>query len=1152
MNTHKIKKSLTIGLLLLSAAVTATGQNVWKTEAVSVKPADQSPTIKLALENTDEVTALQFDLAVPQGLTLNANSVSLSDTRKDGHTLTVEKQDTANVYRFLLHDTGNKALKGNRGTLISLPVTIGEGFKNGTFAMSNVVMTNKKAESLSYSTQFGLISLLAKQKVVLSVSGLEQIVNTEKDAAVIYTTVPKDLRLDVKYYSNAACSTEATNRKAAGTYYVTFAYAGDDTLEALNDTLTMIVSNKQNIDFKTEGTTLPTASTVLQGQPLSASILSGGKAFVTTGTGTTPLPGTFAWTNGNAPATATGSYSITFSPDDYANYVTKDTVIELTVTPVYQVFISQPENGSISATGMSGDNRYAEGQALILKAVPASNYRFVKWSNGVETDTTTWKISGNGTISAVFAPITRKVTIDAGTGGSLSITAGGVPVKSGSPWIQGTELNIVATPNEGYSLSGLTLNGDPFSSGKYVLDKEDVTFRAAFAELVNEYPVTATATNGIVRLYKADGTAIPSGTALKDGESFKAIPFANAGYELVNLWINGENVTGEDNVYSGTVGEETTVSATFKAKEFDLSITATNGTVTVKKDDDTELSNRAKIAYNSSVIISQPVANTGYKFLSLVANGQRIEQFPATLTVGGNLSITATFEKLTPILNKYIINTLQSYTYNGQYKAFIIRTTQTHATDFNVVYKKENTIVSGVPIDAGTYNMTITRNADDIYADYSSEVSPNSSTDFEGKLEIKKAKIAVTEAPTVNNNSITNYGNTTLGNDTVRKVEQNGNVWKFKYSPKGDKDNNYEGTTYYLSTGTPRTLTISDAIQLRAASTEPQATGYVRISNGGKVYTSDELSSAIKDGIEITVEAVPDENSRFVYWDGVSDDKKNQSSFVITVGSDMTFTPHFELKNNVNVSLSRSDSKYGEEHGITLSPAIENAQIAIFKDEACTQPAELKNAGDYFVRVYRPATDTDNEINKVLSYTINPAAPEVAAPTTTAIAAGETLAQVQMLGGSAGSVAGTFSWKDSTIVVKSGTNSYTAIFTSADPNYSHSTEVSVDITGLSATKSNDPGPGPGTDPGTDPDPSDPDVPTGIEEIASETLLVVRDGSLVIHPYAAVDIAVFSIDGKIIFRDKIEEVTNVRVPQSGVYVVSFMDEGKRASRKVSVL
>lgn len=860
-----------------------------------------------------------------------------------------------------------------------------------------------------------------------------------------------------------------------------------------------------------------------------------------------PRPSTFAWTNGNEPATATGAYSITFSPDDYANYVTKDTVINLTVIPVYQVFVSQPENGSISATGMSSDNRYAKGQTLSLKAIPAPNYQFVKWSNDLKTDTTSWKVDGNGTISAVFAPITRKVTIEAGEGGSLSITVDGKAVASGSSLIQGSELNIMATPETGYSLDGLTLNNKSFSSAKYILGKEDVTFKATFAELVNEYPVTATATNGIVRLYKNDGTPIPSGTALPDGTPFKAIPFANAGYELSALWIDGENVTGEEGVYSGMVDGETTVLATFKPKEYELSIAGTTGgSVSVKNGEGNDLSNDGKVKYNSSVVIGQPTANAGYKFISLIANGQRIEQFPATLTVSGALAITATFEELTPIKDEYIINAKQTYTYNGQYKSFIIRTSQTHATDFNVAYEKDGSVVNGVPIGAGTYNLTITRPADDVYKAYTSGADY-----FKEKLEIAKAKIAVTEAPKIEDGKITNYGNTTLGSDTTLKVEQNGNVWKFSYTPKDGKKDNYDGTIYYLSTGTSRTITISGAAQLRSTGTDPEPAGYVRISNGGKVYTPDELKSEIKEGIEITVEAVPDENSRFVEWkEGAPEGKNNQPSFTTTVNSNMIFTPRFTLKENVEVSLSKTSSEYGEAHDITLSSTIENAQISIFKDEECTQPAELKNAGSYYVRIYRPATDEENEINKVYLYTINRATPTPDAPTTTDIAAGETLAQVQMLGGSAGSVAGTFSWKDSATVVKAGTNTYPAVFTSADPNYASVENVPVSITGLSATKSNDPGPGP--DPTPDPDPENPDVPTSIEEIASETQIVVNDGSLLIYPCVPVDVAVISIDGKYIFRDKVGKMVNVRIPQPGVYIVSFMNEGKRVSRKVCVL
>lgn len=1134
-----------MGLLLLSAAVTTTAQNIWKTEAVSVKTAGSKTTIELALENTDEVTALQFDLTVPQGMTLDLNSVSLNSSRTDGHSLTKQKQDTTNVYRFLLHNMDNKALKGNSGTLLSLPVTVGEGFKSSTFAMSNVVMTNKKAENLPYSTQFGLVSLLAKQKVILSVSGLEQRVNKEKAAVVSFTTIPVEVASEITpaYYSDRAClqTADEAARKKAGTFYATFAYAGCDTLEALNDTVTMIVSNKQNIDFKTEGTVLPEASAIMQGQPLSASILSGGKAFVTTGTGanakTTPLPGTFAWTNGNEPAMKTGSYSITFSPDDYANYVTKDTVINLTVIPVYQVFVSQPENGSISASGLSSDNRYAEGQRLFLKAVPAANYQFVKWSNEVKTDTTTWEVNGNETISAVFTPITRKVTIEESIGGVLSITADGKAVTSGSTLMQGTELNIAATPGTGYSLSGLTLNGVAFSSGKYVLGKEDITFKATFAELVNEFPVTATATNGIVRLYKNDGTPIPSGTALPNGTSFKVIPFANAGYGLSALWIDGVNVTGEDGVYSGKVDRETTVKATFAPKEYDLSISATDGgSVSVKDATGKDLSNGGKVEYNSSVVIDQPVSNEGYKLLSLIANGHRIEQFPATLTVGGALSIVATFEELTAIKDEYIINAKQTYTYNGQYKSFIIRTSQTHATDFNVLYKKEGTndAVNGIPINAGTYDLTVTRPADNIYKAYTSGADY-----FKQKLTIAKSRIAVTVAPTADSEG--KRGETTLS-DVKIETSTSGDITTFTYIPS---DANYESTTYSLSTSNKK-VTLATENMLRST-----PNGYVRITNGGLPYAA---GAEIPVGTTIKVEAVPNDGYKFKEWTGRSE---TAQSIEVTVSENMNsnFVPVFEGKRTIEPALASASSGYtGLVQVIKLSANIENAQIAIFKDEECTQPAELKNAGSYYVRVYRPATDTDNEINKVLPYTVNPAVPEIVVPTTTDIATGETLAQVQMLGGSAGSVAGTFSWKDSTMVVKNGTHSYTAVFTSSDPNYSSSTEVQVSITGLSATKSDDPGPGPGPgpDPVPDPDPSDPDVPTGIEEIASETLIVVRDGSLVISPCTAVDIAVISMDGKYIFRDKIESVTNVRVPSSGVYVVSFTNGEKRISRKVSVL
>ncbi|MDO4757363.1 MAG: hypothetical protein Q4A54_13520, partial [Parabacteroides sp.] len=181
-------------------------------------------------------------------------------------------------------------------------------------------------------------------------------------------------------------------------------------------------------------------------------------------------------------------------------------------------------------------------------------------------------------------------------------------------------------------------------------------------------------------------------------------------------------------------------------------------------------------------------------------------------------------------------------------------------------------------------------------------------------------------------------------------------------------------------------------------------------------------------------------------------------------------------------------------------------------------------------------------VRDTLTYTINPTVAMIdVVPTTMEIAEGETLAQVQLLGGSAGIVPGTFSWKDSTALVMKGTNTYTAIFTSADPNYGNA-EAEVEVVGLAVTKST---------PTPDPEP-EPDVPTSIEEIASETLLVVQNDALVIYPCAPVHVYVVSINGRYVFQGNINGMTEVRIPQTGVYIVSFMKEGKRVSRKVNVL
>lgn len=514
------------------------------------------------------------------------------------------------------------------------------------------------------------------------------------------------------------------------------------------------------------------------------------------------------------------------------------------------------------------------------------------------------------------------------------------------------------------------------------------------------------------------------------------------------------------------------------------------------------------------------------------------------------MNVAAVFEVLTMIKDSYIINTEQKYKFNNQDKRFQIYTTQTYASDFNIAYSQNGQAIDGVPVKAGTYSMQITRPADNIYKEYKSSLGY-----FDNKLVIEKAKMTVTKAPTS-----TDRGTASIDTSRV-EIKTKGNISEYIYHPKDAE--NYEPVSYFLSTGKEVTITSgnvvwspnegAEAVRLKSSRMATKAGaeethGYVKVSNGGLAYGAEDGNFLIPEGTTITLTAIPETGYRFTGWDG---NNSTESSITVEVKENLTLPKAmFDTKKKLKAVLKAVSSVYnGKMQEVTVTN-VEDARIRIYADRECNNIAELKNVGTYWISVYRDATDDAEAVRDTLEYTITPATPVVTSPTTAPIAAGETLAQVQLLGGNAGTVPGTFSWVDSTVIVAQGTaSSYKALFTSADPNY-NSAEVDVTIEGL-GVKSTEPDPTPNPDPDPTPDP-DPDTPTSIEEIASETLLVVREGALEIHPANQVEVAVVSLSGKYVYNGKIGAVTTVQVPQSGIYIVSFIKDGKAVARKVRIL
>ena len=102
--------------------------------------------IEVALENNIEITSMQFDVMLPDGITLNTVTneddeqvldAQLSSRKHSSHTINCAKQEDGS-YRVVIISGKNKALNGTSGTVVTLGVNVPLTM-NGTI---NVALTN--------------------------------------------------------------------------------------------------------------------------------------------------------------------------------------------------------------------------------------------------------------------------------------------------------------------------------------------------------------------------------------------------------------------------------------------------------------------------------------------------------------------------------------------------------------------------------------------------------------------------------------------------------------------------------------------------------------------------------------------------------------------------------------------------------------------------------------------------------------------------------------------------------------------------------------------------------------------------------------------------------------------------------------------------
>ena len=152
-------------LLMLLATGSASAQEVNKLYLGDVSQSmEQTVYVPVYLDNaSDQVTAVQFDIELPSGLTFtnfSTSYITLNSERIDGHTITVSY--SGQTGRILLASSSNKPLKGSEGELLRFPVRVGNTLAEGQsygITLKNVFVSDAAGNPVDMEVSGGNVTV---------------------------------------------------------------------------------------------------------------------------------------------------------------------------------------------------------------------------------------------------------------------------------------------------------------------------------------------------------------------------------------------------------------------------------------------------------------------------------------------------------------------------------------------------------------------------------------------------------------------------------------------------------------------------------------------------------------------------------------------------------------------------------------------------------------------------------------------------------------------------------------------------------------------------------------------------------------------------------------------------------------------------------
>ena len=313
-------------------------------------------------------------------------------------------------------------------------------------------------------------------------------------------------------------------------------------------------------------------------------------------------------------------------PLKYTSYIAKTQ---------YTVSIGGSSNGMVTANR----DKAIQGETITLTIAPDTGYALSSLTvNGedVAAQVADGAYSfampeGSVTVTATFEAIDYVITVSESENGAVGADK--------ETAIIGEEVTLTVTPDKGYVVNSLTVNG------------EDVTAQVAdgaysFTMPAGNMTVTATfkAIDYVITVSESENGAVGADkeTAII-GEEVTLTVTPDKGYVVNSLTVNGEDVTAQvaDGAYSFTMpAGDVTVTATFKAIIYGITIDESeNGTVGADKEN-------AIIGEEVTLTITP---DTGYALSSLTVNGEDVtdqvveDKYSFTMPAG-DVTVSAEFE----------------------------------------------------------------------------------------------------------------------------------------------------------------------------------------------------------------------------------------------------------------------------------------------------------------------------------------------------------------------------------------------------------------------------------------------------------------------------------------------------------------------------